>query len=243
MSSATAELTLPNSHETLNGGSLERFVSPRQVAALFVHPNGSYANLPDVDAWPESRDARLYTGPWPVVAHPPCARWSRLAKFCEVRHGLKVGEDGGCFDAALRAVRTYGGVIEHPAFTKAWAHFGLPRPDSKHEGWTAGLCGGYSCYVEQGRYGHPVKKATWLYVYGVPRSELPELRWGYTPDAKGTISQNQDWRGGMDKWRDSTGHRIANATPPDFRDVLLAIAQRANDRTLRQPAEGYAERH
>jgi hypothetical protein len=34
----------------------------------------------------------------------------------------------------------------------------------------------------------------------------------------------------MDKWRDSTGHRVANATPPDFRDVLLAIAQRANNR-------------
>jgi hypothetical protein len=145
-----------------------------------------------------------------------------------VRHGLKVGDDGGCFEAALKAVRAYGGVIEHPAFSKAWAHFGLPRPDTKRHGWTPGLCGGHSCYIEQGRYGHPVKKATWLYVYGV--RELPELRWGYTPDAKGTISQNQDWRGGMDKWRDSTGHRIANATPPAFRDVLLAIAQRANDR-------------
>ena len=194
------------------------------VAALFVQPYGCYSKLPAVDAWPESRDARLYDGTLPVVAHPPCSRWSRLARFCEVRHGLKVGEDGGCFDAALKAVRANGGVIEHPAFSKAWAHYGLPRPETKHQGWTAGTCGGYSCYIEQGRYGHTVKKATWLYVFGVPVEKLPELRWGHTPDSRGTISQNQDWRGGMDKWRNSTCHRKANATPPAFRDELLRIA-------------------
>lgn len=195
-----------------------------KVAALFVQPRGCYSELPEVDPWPESRDARLYAGPLPVVAHPPCSRWSRLARFCEVRHGLKVGADNGCFEAALKAVRTYGGVIEHPAFSKAWAHFGLPRPDTKRQGWTAGECGGYSCYIEQGRYGHPVKKATWLYVFGVPEEKLPELRWGHTPDSRGTISRNQGCHGGMDKWRNATGHRIANATPAEFRDVLLSIA-------------------
>jgi hypothetical protein len=198
------------------------------VAALFVQADGCYSKLPTVDAWPESRDARRYDGTLPVVAHPPCSRWSRLARFCEVRHGLKVGDDGGCFEAALKAVRANGGVIEHPAFSKAWAHYGLPRPDTKRQGWTAGTCGGYSCYIEQGRYGHPVKKATWLYVYGVPAEKLPALRWGHTPDSRGTISKNQDWRGGMDKWRDSTGHRAANATPLEFRDELIRIAFMAN---------------
>jgi hypothetical protein len=198
----------------------------RPVAALYVQPKGCYVGLPGVDPWDEARDARRYTGPHPVVAHPPCARWSRLARFCEVRHGLKVGADGGCFAAALQAVRTYGGVIEHPAFSKAWAHFGLPRPDTKHEGWQAGACGGFSCYVEQGRYGHAVKKATWLYVFGVELNDLPGLNWGHTPDSRGTISKNQDWRGGMDKWRDTTGHRVANATPEAFREVLLSIARK-----------------
>lgn len=197
------------------------------VSALYVETGGAYFGIPGVEPWDEARDARNYTGPLPVVAHPPCARWSRLAKFCEVRHGLKVGDDGGCFSAALKAVRTWGGVIEHPAFSKAWAHFGLPRPETKVEGWQPGECGGYSCYVEQGRYGHAVKKATWLYVFGVAREDLPELRWGHTPDSRGTISRNQDWRGGMDKWRDTTGHRVASATPPEFRDVLLAIARSA----------------
>lgn len=206
------------------------------VAALFVDPKGVYSNLPGVDAWDEKRDARLYAGPHPVVAHPPCARWSRLAGFTEARFGYKRGEDGGCFESALRSVRTYGGVLEHPAYSAAFARYGLPKP-SVTEGWTAGMCGGWSCYVEQGRYGLPVKKATWLYAFGV---ELPDLKWGYVPDARGEQS-NGEW-GGNDNWRDRwakpTGLEDANSwwkshrhdglrsmTPPEFRDVLLDMAR------------------
>ncbi len=203
------------------------------VAALYVQAGGAYFGLDDVDPWDEARDARLYAGPHPVVAHPPCARWSRLAGFTEARFGLKRGEDGGCFKAALDAVHTYGGVIEHPAYSDAWAHFGLPRPKFKG-GWTLDLdTGGASCYVEQGRYGLPVRKSTWLYAHGV---DLPELRWGYTPSGRG------DDGGGIDAWRDrfggargawvSAGHRgghkgLTSVTPPIFRDVLLDMARSA----------------
>lgn len=187
------------------------------MAALFVERGGIYAGLPGVDVWDEARDARLYDGPFPVVAHPPCARWSRLAGFTEARFGYKRGEDGGCFEAALRSVRTFGGVLEHPAYSAAWDRFGLPEPLTR-EGWTAGLDGGWSCYVEQGRYGLPVKKATWLYAFGV---ELPELRWGFTPDTSGPDA------GGMDDWRKRVTYREGSATPPEFRDVLLATARSA----------------
>lgn len=84
-----------------------------KVAALFVDPNGVYADIPDVDVWDEARDARLYAGPWPVVAHPPCARWGSLAYVNQSMHGYRVGDDGGCFEAALAAVRTWGGVLLH----------------------------------------------------------------------------------------------------------------------------------
>lgn len=141
------------------------------IAALYVQKNGPYFGLNGVDPWDEERDARKYAGPWPVVAHPPCSRWCQLAGLVEARWGHKRGEDGGCFEAALKAVRTWGGVLEHPAYTAAWPAFGLPKPVLG--GWQQGICGGWVCHVEQGRYGHPARKATWLYAYGV--TDLPEL--------------------------------------------------------------------
>lgn len=218
-----------------------------QVAALYVERGGVYWNLPGVDAWDEERDARLYAGPWPVVAHPPCARWSRLAGFTEHRFGLKRGDDGGCFERALWAVREFGGVLEHPAYSSAWKHFGLPRPITA-DGWTLAFDGGASCYIEQGRYGLPVKKATWLYACGV---DLPaDLPWGRRPDSDGE-EPNGD-HGGLDNWRDRWGGRRAqweeaigsvynedgvrcrpshlgqtSTTPPEFRDALLAMARTA----------------
>ena len=195
------------------------------IAALYVDPKGVYSGLEGVEVWDEARDARLYSGPWPVVAHPPCARWSRLAGFTEARFGLKRGEDGGCFEAALQAVRTFGGVLEHPAYSAAWARFDLPKPIHYH-GWTRSLFDeGASCYVEQGRYGLPVKKATWLYACGV---ELPELAWGFEPDTTGE-RPNGPW-GRIDGWRDSWDSRHGGGTsrtPEALRDVLLGMAASA----------------
>lgn len=42
------------------------------VAALFVRADGNYKAMPGVDAWDMERDARLWPGGCPVVAHPPC---------------------------------------------------------------------------------------------------------------------------------------------------------------------------
>ncbi len=49
------------------------------IAALYVETDGTYFDVPGVDAWDEERDARTYTGPHPVVAHPPCQLWGALA--------------------------------------------------------------------------------------------------------------------------------------------------------------------
>jgi hypothetical protein len=192
------------------------------IAALFVDPKGAYAGLPDVDLWDESRDARLYEGPHPVVAHPPCSRWCRLAGLVEKRWGHKRGEDGGCFASALASVRRWGGVLEHPAYTDAWIAFGLPKPD-RHGGWQRALCGGWVCHVEQGRYGHPAKKATWLYAHGTKR---PELRWGSSLDQQSDALVS--WCGNHVKSgevRPRVGKKVAAATPPAFRDELLGIAR------------------
>ena len=95
-----------------------------KVAALFVQKDGCYTNLDHVDAWPESRDARLYDGPFPVVAHPPCQLWGALAAVNYARWGgehNRPGNDDGCFYSALQSVRRFGGVLEHPAKSRAFA--------------------------------------------------------------------------------------------------------------------------
>ena len=145
------------------------------IAALFVEEGGAYYGLEGVDPWPESRDARLYPGPWPVVAHPPCARWCKLAGLVESRYRIKRHEDGGCFASALDSVRRWGGVLEHPAYSDAWWTFALPRPPTSG-GWVRGIDGGWSCHVEQGAYGHRAPKPTWLYAFGV--TTLPTITWG-----------------------------------------------------------------
>ena len=103
-----------------------------RVSALFVEKHGIYSEL-GVDLWDMERDARLYRGPNPVVAHPPCKRWGRYwggGPSAKVKRIL--GDDEGCFAAALFAVRTYGGVLEHPEASHAWRWFGLPPPE---QGW------------------------------------------------------------------------------------------------------------
>lgn len=197
-----------------------------RIAALYVDPKGIYANLPDVELWDETRDARTYAGPYPVVAHPPCQRWCRFAKGIEVVHGHKVGDDGNCFAYALAAVKTYGGVLEHPAGSLAWDRFGLPKPQSTG-GWTLSMFDlGASCYVEQGRYGHPMRKATWLYAYNVA---LPELRWGRTND--NDMLGKYKWGSRLykpehDRERPRVD-KLHSVTPEAFRDVLLEMARSA----------------
>lgn len=202
------------------------------IAALYVESDGAYFGLPGVDPWDEARDARLYRGPHPVVCHPPCQRWGKYWHGSPAKpHQYRLGEDGGCFAAALTAVRNYGGVLEHPKDSLAWKFFGLTPPHAAG-GWVkADAFGGWTCCVWQGHYGHFAGKGTWL--YAVPRdpAALPELTWGKsdsgpTPEmverygyAKARRVGRMALVGGKDKTR------IRNATPPEFREVLIAIAQ------------------
>jgi hypothetical protein len=201
------------------------------VAALYVETHGIYAGLPGVELWDIERDARAYAGPWPVVAHPPCERWGRFWHGSPRKpHQFALGDDGGCFAAALAAVRRWGGVLEHPADSRAWVAFGLKAPD-RAGGWVAAdFLGGWTCYVEQGFYGHIARKPTWLYAHGV---DLPSLRWGRGEQRlhpglverygyayarrKGVVS----CIGGKDK------KAKRNATPVEFRDLLLSVARTA----------------
>jgi hypothetical protein len=193
------------------------------VAALFIQRGGAYWGLDGVDPWDQERDARQYAGPWPVVAHPPCQLWGALAAVNFARWGgehNRPGNDGGCFAAALAAVRRWGGVLEHPAKSKAFAAYGLPTPGAN--GWQAISDGGYVCEVWQSAYGHRANKATWLYYIGGIAPH--DLRWD-RPIGSHQIGRH-DQRG-RDANKPTLGRREASATPAEFRDMLLSLARGA----------------
>jgi hypothetical protein len=207
------------------------------IAALYVERAGPYAFRRDVDLWPIERDARGYEGPFPVVAHPPCERWGRYHHGGpSARERRVLGDDGGCFAAALSAVRIWGGVLEHPEASHAWGRYGIVKPP-KSGGWIAAdFCGGWTCCVEQGWYGHPARKATWLYVSGLLAEHLPELVWGPCP-GKARLDQGfhspaerAEWRAAGDiAPRKRLTRRECLLTPLPFAELLIEIARKAGE--------------
>ena len=192
----------------------------KQVAAIFVQPDGCYANDPSIDAWPESRDARLYDGALPVVAHPPCQLWGPMAAVNFSRWGgehNRPGNDQGCFASALNSVRKFGGVLEHPKATRAWLAHGLTKPTAM--GWQK--CGeGWVCEVWQSAYGHRANKATWLYFFG--KQKPFDLNWSRP---KGTHQIGFQDQRGKSANKPTLYQREANATPPEFKEVLIRLAR------------------
>lgn len=205
------------------------------IAALFVRKNGPYFGIEGIDPWDEGRDARFYNGPHPVIAHPPCQRWGKMyagspSVIAKTGVRKKLGDDGGCFEAALNAARKYGGIVEHPWGSKAWAHFGINPPDRKG-GWTkADEFGGMTCCVEQGRYGHYARKPTLLLCY---ETLTPELDWG--------IGEPRIPQEAIEKYGEKKARRIGELsfkgggvdspvridTPEPFKELLISMIKGA----------------
>lgn len=186
------------------------------VAALYIDPLGPYPTLAGVDCWDETRDARNYPGPLPVVAHPPCGPWGRLRHLCQNQ------SEADLAPLALAQVRQWGGVLEHPSHSKLWTHAGLPlpgEPPDKHGGWTLA--------VNQVDWGHAARKPTWLYLVGVPRSMVirPARR-----EPTHWISASRTLRNGRPRGLAPPGILICSAamrrrTPVRFAEWLVMLAR------------------
>ncbi len=136
-----------------------------QVAVLYARADSNYKTAPHTDVWDEARDARKWPGGAPVIAHPPCRLWGRLYKFAK---GVP-GEREMALQA-VDAVRTNGGVLEHPFASKLWPAAGLPLP-----GAPADEFGGFTLEVDQFHWGHKARKRTWLYVCGCAPQDVPPM--------------------------------------------------------------------
>jgi len=117
--------------------------------------------------WDEARDARLWLGRAPVVAHPPCRLWAKLRQFAKSANPQAERQLG--IDAVAH-VRAFGGVLEHPAESTLFAHCGLPTPGRAPDAF-----GGWTAEIRQCDWGHKAEKLTWLYIVGVHPDDLPPL--------------------------------------------------------------------
>lgn len=174
------------------------------IAALYVDPTGPYGAL-DVDCWDKERDATLYRGPGPVIAHPPCGPWGRYA--------WKSQEDPSTAVIAAHQVQRWGGVLEHPADSKMWRELGLPRPGE------SGMVG-ETIAVRQCDWGHRAEKPTWLYIVGrsgpLPAMPAPQP----APDAPKPYRSGRQPRGVLE----TLSKRQRRLTPPAFAEWLVALA-------------------
>ena len=200
------------------------------VAALYIDPLGPYPKIEGVECWDEERDARNYAGPWSVVAHPPCGPWGNLRQM-RVPNRERRTQGADCMAPAVAAVRTYGGVLEQPAGSLAFRRFGMPFPGELPDDF-----GGRSVAVEQVEWGHPARKATWLYIVGRVVLERPPFP-GRAPThwvSGGRISRTG---GGVVP----SGIKVCSAqqrrrTPPLFAEYLVRLARAAAAGALSQKA-------
>lgn len=189
------------------------------IAALYIDPKGPYCTLPDVDPWDAERDASLYAGPWPVVAHPPCGRWSVLKGMCKQADEVKA-----LAPLAVEQVRRWGGILEHPAQSELfWFDTGLhlPSPGGLPDAW-----GGRTIQVDQCRWGHPARKKTWLYMVGIDPAAVVIPPWK-EPTA---VIDCSSGRKGPNKGVVHVPKAQRHLTPSAFAEWLVALARTAKGR-------------
>jgi len=115
-----------------------------------------------VEIYDRNRDARTFPGGMPVIAHPPCRSWSA---YCAHQAKPEPGEkELGLW--CCEQLRTWGGVLEHPAHSRLFAAADLPKPGEPERD------GLWSIAVLQAYWGDTRRKATWLCFSGVEKSAI-----------------------------------------------------------------------
>lgn len=201
------------------------------VQGLFVDvsEHGIYPRLLGAEnCWGVERDARLYPGPDPVVAHPPCNLWVNMAAVNWKRYRRQKpawypgGRDGGMFASALASVLEHGGALEHPAESHAWRVHGLADPYGVGWTWSLDVLSRkkyWTCEVWQSAYGNAARKRTWLLYCG--KRPPFELLWVRNPG-----THQVGW---FDRNKPTLSKRMASATPAAFAKTLIALARWSRD--------------
>lgn len=189
------------------------------VAVLFARADSIYKAMPGCDVFDAERDARTWPGGAPIVAHPPCRSWGRMAHLAKPADGER-----SLAPWAVEQVRRCGGVLEHPAASKLWREAGLPAPGSRDR-W-----GGWTLPIVQRWWGHKCDKDTWLYVVGCEPRNVPPLPLDLG-EATHVVTSSARYDGrrrrkGDPGWRPHVTPAEREHTPPALAAWLVELARR-----------------
>jgi|SRR5580700_924170 hypothetical protein len=191
----------------------------RTVAILCAAKKTAYRDMEGVEVYDIDRDARTFGGGMPVVAHPPCRRWTKFGDdmlkglsrrwpnaMLPTRDEIEAEKNLGIWCA--EQVKENGGILEHPARSRLFATAGLPLPGSPQS------ADSFSLHVWQRWWGFPTKKGTWLYFRNISQFaiEIPFVLHNSGRD--------------RDKFQNIC-HDARSRTTPAFGQWLVALARSA----------------
>ena len=191
------------------------------VAILFARADSIYKTMPGCDVWDIERDARQWPGGSPVIAHPPCRAWGRLAHMANPRP-----EEKDLARFAVAAIRKWGGVLEHPKASKLWPDQGLPQPGRRD------AFGGFTLPIFQQWFGHRAEKATYLYIVGIEPRELPAIPYSMTEATHVIASSTHRQKRDHLHFRPEVTRSEREATPQALAEWLVAVARASTVREL-----------
>jgi hypothetical protein len=113
------------------------------ITVLCVQKKSIYKSIDGLDCWDQDRDAYNFTGRNPIIAHPPCAQWSRLHHFA-----FKNEREKNLAFFCFQLIQQNGGIFEHPAGTSFFKRVGVSSQVIS---------------IDQHWFGYPCKKRTYLY--------------------------------------------------------------------------------
>lgn len=178
------------------------------VSALFVRTDSIYKSL-EIDCWDIERDARLWPGGNPIIAHPPCRAWGKLKAFAKPRP-----DERQLAIWSIEQIRKYGGVLEHPRHSSLWKEMNLPT------GKQIDQFGGFSICVNQFWWGHLAEKKTLLYICGVKPHNIPKIPLRFDLiEYVVTTSKKKNGKKEISK-------KMREATPIEFAKWLIELASR-----------------
>ncbi len=182
----------------------------KKITVLFCQEDSIYKSFPVCDVWDEKRNALNFNELIPIIAHPPCRKFSRMRGLSTAP---EVEKELAYF--AAHHIKKYGGILEHPAFSILWKEANLPNPGEIDK------FGGFTLVISQFWFGHKADKLTWLYIVGLKEGDLPPI-----PFALGeplfTCSLSHVERPA----KPEIPKRERSATPRKFAEWLIETVQR-----------------